>query len=97
MRRPKGGVRQLTKASVNEWAGQGLNFNAVAPGCVVTENTQALQDDPARSKEILDRIPQGRWGTPKDFAGPAIFLASSASDYVNSEFSWLTADGWADE
>ena len=97
MRRPKGGVRQLTKASVNEWAGQGLNFNAVAPGCVATDSTQALQDDLARSKEILDRIPQGRWGTPEDFAGPAIFLASSASDYVNSEFSWLTADGWADE
>ena len=97
MRRPKGGVRQLTKASVNEWAGQGLNFNAVAPGCVATENTQALQDDPARSKEILERIPQGLWGTPEDFGGPIVFLASSASDYVKVEFSWLTADGRSDE
>jgi 2-deoxy-D-gluconate 3-dehydrogenase len=87
----KGGVGQLTKALANEWAGQGLNVNAVAPGCVATDNTQLLQDDLARSKAILERIPQGRWGTPQDFAGPVVFLASSASDYVNGEI--LVVDG----
>ena len=87
----KGGIGQLTKALANEWAGKGINVNAIAPGYIATDNTQALQDDPERSKAILDRIPQGRWGTPEDFAGPAVFLASSASDYVNGEI--LTVDG----
>jgi 2-deoxy-D-gluconate 3-dehydrogenase len=87
----KGGVGQLTKALANEWAGQGLNVNAVAPGYIATDNTQLLQDDLARSKAILERIPQGRWGTPQDFAGPVVFLASSASDYVNGEI--LVVDG----
>lgn len=87
----KGGIGQLTKALANEWAGQGLNVNAIAPGYIATDNTQALQDDPDRSQAILSRIPQGRWGTPADFAGPAVFLASSASDYVNGEI--LTVDG----
>ena len=87
----KGGIGQLTKALANEWAPHGINVNAIAPGYVATDNTQALQDDPQRSKSILERIPQGRWGTPQDFAGPAVFLASSASDYVNGEI--LVVDG----
>jgi 2-deoxy-D-gluconate 3-dehydrogenase len=87
----KGGIGQLTKALANEWAPHGVNVNAIAPGYIATDNTQALQDDPNRSKAILERIPQGRWGTPRDFAGPAVFLASSASDYVNGEI--LVVDG----
>jgi 2-deoxy-D-gluconate 3-dehydrogenase len=87
----KGGIGQLTKALANEWAPQGINVNAIAPGYIATDNTQALQDDAARSKSILERIPQGRWGTPQDFAGPVVFLASSASDYVNGEI--LVVDG----
>ncbi len=87
----KGGIAQLTKALANEWAGKGVNVNAIAPGYVATDNTQALQDDEARYKAILERIPQGRWGTPEDFGGPAVFLASSASDYVNGEI--LVVDG----
>lgn len=87
----KGGIGQLTKALSNEWAPLGLNVNAIAPGYIATDNTQALQDDAARSKSILERIPQGRWGTPADFAGPVVFLASSASDYVNGEI--LVVDG----
>nr|WP_280520653.1 SDR family oxidoreductase [Phaeobacter sp. J2-8] len=87
----KGGIGQLTKALANEWAGKGVNVNAIAPGYIATDNTQALQDDPDRSKSILERIPAGRWGTPQDFAGPAVFLASPASDYVNGEI--LVVDG----
>ncbi len=87
----KGGIGQLTKALANEWAGQGVQVNAIAPGYIATDNTQALQDDAARSKSILERIPAGRWGKPEDFAGPAVFLASEASNYVNGEI--LTVDG----
>ncbi|WP_420329006.1 SDR family oxidoreductase [Mameliella sp.] len=87
----KGGIGQLTKALANEWAGKGVNVNAIAPGYIATDNTQALQDNPDRSKSILERIPQGRWGTPQDFAGPAVFLSSAASDYVNGEI--LVVDG----
>lgn len=87
----KGGIGQLTKALANEWAGKGVNVNAIAPGYVATDNTQALQEDAERSNQILGRIPQGRWGTPRDFAGPVVFLASSASDYVNGEI--LVVDG----
>lgn len=87
----KGGIGQLTKAFANEWAAKGVNVNAIAPGYIATDNTQALQDDPDRSKSILERIPAGRWGRPEDFAGPAVFLASSASDYVCGEI--LTVDG----
>ena len=87
----KGGIGQLTKALSNEWAGRGVNVNALAPGYIATDNTQALQDDPARSKSILERIPAGRWGRPEDFAGPVVFLASAASNYVNGEI--LTVDG----
>ena len=87
----KGGIGQLTKALANEWAAHGVNVNAIAPGYIATDNTEALRNDTARYTAILERIPQGRWGTPKDFAGPAVFLASSASDYVNGEI--LTVDG----
>lgn len=87
----KGAIGQLTKALANEWAGQGVNVNAIAPGYIATDNTQALQDDPVRSKSILERIPAGRWGEPADFGGPAVFLASSASDYVHGTV--LTVDG----
>ena len=87
----KGGIGQLTKALANEWGGQGVNVNAIAPGYIKTDNTEALQNDEVRYKAILDRIPQGRWGTPEDFAGPVVFLASAASDYVNGEI--LVVDG----
>ncbi|WP_108502581.1 SDR family oxidoreductase [Paracoccus indicus] len=87
----KGGIGQLTKALANEWSDKGVNVNAIAPGYIATDNTQALQDDEARSKAILERIPRGRWGTPRDFAGPVVFLASAASDYVNGEI--LVVDG----
>ena len=87
----KGGVGQVTRALANEWASRGVNVNAIAPGYVETDNTAALQADPARYRAILDRIPAGRWGQPADFAGPAVFLASSASDYVHGEI--LTVDG----
>lgn len=87
----KGGIAQLTKALANEWAPQGVNVNAIAPGYVRTDNTQALQDDLERSREILSRIPAGRWAEPEDFKGPIVFLASSASDYVHGHV--LTVDG----
>lgn len=89
----KGGIGQLTKALANEWAPLGLNVNAIAPGYIATDNTEALRNDAARYAAILDRIPQGRWGTPEDFAGPVVFLASSASDYVNGEIV-VVDGGW---
>jgi 2-deoxy-D-gluconate 3-dehydrogenase len=79
----KGGVALLTKALANEWAASGVNVNAIAPGYIRTDNTRALQDDPARSEDILRRIPAGRWGEPSDLEGAFLFLASSASDYVH--------------
>jgi len=79
----KSAVAGLTKALANEWAPAGVNVNAIAPGYIATDNTQALQDDAARSRSILDRIPAGRWGRPADLAGATVFLASPASDYVN--------------
>lgn len=79
----KSGIAGLTKALANEWAPRGVNVNAIAPGYIATDNTQALQDDPARSAAILDRIPAGRWGQATDLGGAAVFLASAASDYVN--------------
>ncbi|HEX8329987.1 MAG TPA: SDR family oxidoreductase [Hymenobacter sp.] len=87
----KGGVGSLVKALANEWAGRGVNVNAIAPGYVATDNTAALRQDPDRSASILGRIPAGRWGTPDDFKGPAVFLASAASDYVHGTI--LTVDG----
>lgn len=87
----KGAVAQITKALANEWASQGININAIAPGYMATDNTKALRADAARSKAILDRIPAGRWGTPEDLADVAVFLASPASDYVNGHV--LVVDG----
>jgi 2-deoxy-D-gluconate 3-dehydrogenase len=79
----KSGVAGLTKALANEWAPHGVNVNAVVPGYIATDNTQALRDDPTRNQAILERIPAGRWGRPDDLAGATVFLASAASDYVN--------------
>ncbi len=87
----KGGIGQLTKALANEWAGQGVNVNAIAPGYIATDNTEALRNDPERAASILGRIPAGRWGEPADFAGPVVFLASDAARYVHGEI--LTVDG----
>ena len=79
----KSGLVGLTRALSNEWAGLGVNVNAIAPGYIATDNTQALRDDPDRSRSILERIPAQRWGRASDLAGATVFLASSASDYVN--------------
>ena len=87
----KGGVAQLTKALANEWAGKGINVNAIAPGYMRTDNTKALQQDETRNRQILERIPADRWGEPSDIVGPAVFLASRASDYVNGHV--LVVDG----
>ncbi len=87
----KGAVGSLVKAFANEWAGKGIHVNAIAPGYIATDNTAALRADEERSTAILSRIPAGRWGTPEDFQGPAVFLASAASDYVHGTI--LTVDG----
>jgi 2-dehydro-3-deoxy-D-gluconate 5-dehydrogenase len=87
----KGGLVQLTKALANEWAAKGINVNAIAPGYMATDNTTALQNDAVRNRQILDRIPAGRWGQPSDLAGAAVFLCSSASDYVHGHV--LVVDG----
>jgi 2-dehydro-3-deoxy-D-gluconate 5-dehydrogenase len=87
----KGGVAQLTKALANEWAVKGVNVNAIAPGYIETDNTAALRADETRARQILERIPAGRWGTPHDLAGAFVFLASSASDYVHGAV--LPVDG----
>jgi 2-dehydro-3-deoxy-D-gluconate 5-dehydrogenase len=87
----KGAIGQLTKALANEWAGKGVQVNAIAPGYIATDNTTALRADPVRNPAILARIPAGRWGVPDDFKGAAVFLASRASDYVNG--SILVVDG----
>jgi 2-deoxy-D-gluconate 3-dehydrogenase len=87
----KGAVAQLTKAMANEWASVGINVNAIAPGYMVTANTAALREDPVRSRQILERIPAGRWGNPKDIAGAAVFLSSPASDYIHGHV--LVVDG----
>lgn len=89
----KGGIGQLTMALANEWAGQGVNVNAIAPGYIATDNTQALRDDPKRSEQILTRIPAGRWGKPEDFKGPVVFLASNAANYVHGTVL-LVDGGW---
>jgi 2-dehydro-3-deoxy-D-gluconate 5-dehydrogenase len=87
----KAGIGSLTKALANEWAGKGVNVNAIAPGYIATDNTAALQKDEARSASILSRIPAGRWGNPDDLKGTTVFLASSASDYIHGTI--LTVDG----
>jgi 2-dehydro-3-deoxy-D-gluconate 5-dehydrogenase len=87
----KGAIGSLVKALANEWAGKGVNVNAIAPGYISTDNTEALRNDPERSTSIMSRIPAGRWGETQDFKGPAVFLASSASDYVHGTI--LVVDG----
>jgi 2-deoxy-D-gluconate 3-dehydrogenase len=87
----KGGLGSLVKALSNEWAARGVQVNAIAPGYVATDNTEALRNDPVRNPAILSRIPAGRWGQPEDFKGAVVFLASRASEYVSGEI--LTVDG----
>ena len=87
----KGGVAQLTKALANEWAPKNIQVNAIAPGYFATTNTEALQADETRNRQILERIPAARWGQPQDLAGAALFLSSAASDYVTGTI--LTVDG----
>src|SRR6201987_5125729 len=87
----KGGIAILTMALANEWASKGINVNAIAPGYMATDNTEATRQDPVPSRQLLDRIPAGRWGSPSDLAGAALFLCSSASDYVHGHV--LVADG----
>jgi 2-dehydro-3-deoxy-D-gluconate 5-dehydrogenase len=87
----KGGVAQLSKALANEWASKRINVNAIAPGYIATDNTVALRNDPVRSRQILERIPAARWGEPGDIAGAALFLCSSAADYVHGHV--LAVDG----
>jgi 2-deoxy-D-gluconate 3-dehydrogenase len=87
----KGGVGQLTKAFANEWAAKGVSVNAIAPGYMATDNTAALRANPERSRQVMERIPAGRWGCPDDLAGAVVFLASSASGYVHGHV--LAVDG----
>jgi 2-deoxy-D-gluconate 3-dehydrogenase len=89
----KGGVRTLTMLMANEWAKYRINANALAPGYMATDNTEALRADKDRSAAILDRIPAGRWGTPQDLAGAAVFLASPAADYING-YTLAIDGGW---
>ena len=87
----KGGVAQFTKALANEWASKNVNVNAIAPGYIATNNTAALRADETRSRQILERIPAGRWGSPEDIAGAAVFLCSDAARYVTGHV--LAVDG----
>ncbi|KAI8886120.1 putative 2-deoxy-D-gluconate 3-dehydrogenase [Backusella circina FSU 941] len=89
----KGGVAQVTKAFANEFAQHGINVNAIAPGYISTDLTQALENDPVRGKDIMARIPAQRWGKPEDLGGPVVFLASRASDYIHGEIL-LVDGGW---
>ncbi|MFP4137631.1 MAG: 2-dehydro-3-deoxy-D-gluconate 5-dehydrogenase KduD [Halomonas sp.] len=89
----KSGLLGLTRLLANEWAAHGITVNAIAPGYMATDNTQALREDPERSAEILGRIPAGRWGTPEDLAGAAIFLCSDAARYVNGH-ALVVDGGW---
>jgi 2-deoxy-D-gluconate 3-dehydrogenase len=87
----KGGVAQLTKALANEWASKGVNVNAIAPGYIKTDMTSAILNDPVRVAEFMDRLPAGKFGTPDDMAGAAVFLASEAASYIHGHI--LTVDG----
>ena len=87
----KSGLAGLTKLLANEWAAKGINVNAIAPGYISTANTAALQADEGRNRQILERIPEDRWGSPEDICGAAVFLASSAADYVQGHV--LAVDG----
>ena len=89
----KSGLAGLERAFANEWGSKGVNVNGMAPGYIATDNTQALRDDPERSRSILERIPAGRWGTADDLKGPVQFLASPASDYVNGTILFVDG-GW---
>lgn len=89
----KGAIGQLTMAFANEWAGKGVNVNAIAPGYIATDNTEALRNNPERAESILARIPAGRWGKPEDFAGPVVFLASEAANYMSGAVM-LVDGGW---
>ena len=89
----KSGVLGLTRLMANEWAGQNINVNAIAPGYMATDNTRQLRDDADRSKEILDHIPAGRWGVPDDLQGPVVFLASQAANYING-YTLAVDGGW---
>lgn len=89
----KSGVMGITRLMANEWAKYDINTNAIAPGYMATNNTQALREDPVRSKAILERIPAGRWGLPGDLAGPVVFLASDAANYVNG-YTLAVDGGW---
>jgi 2-deoxy-D-gluconate 3-dehydrogenase len=89
----KGGVAQLTKALANEWAARGINVNAIAPGYILTDNTAPLSRDKTRNRQILERIPAGRWGQPADVGGAAVFLCSAASDYVHGH-TLVVDGGW---
>ncbi|MEX2414504.1 MAG: 2-dehydro-3-deoxy-D-gluconate 5-dehydrogenase KduD [Paenibacillaceae bacterium] len=89
----KHAIAGITKALASEWASKGLNINAIAPGYMATANTKPLREDPMRSKQILDRIPAGRWGTPEDLKGPVVFLASEASNYMNGHIMCVDG-GW---
>ena len=87
----KSGIGGLTKLLANEWAGKGINVNAIAPGYIATNNTAALQADETRNRSILERIPAGKWGDPSDLGGAAVFLCSRAADYVQGHI--LAVDG----
>lgn len=89
----KSGVLGITRLLANEWAPQGINVNAIAPGYMATNNTQQLREDSERNQEIVDRIPAGRWGTPDDLKGPVVFLASPASDYIHG-YTLAVDGGW---
>ena len=89
----KGAIGSLVKALSNEWAGKGVCVNGIAPGYIATDNTKALRNNPERNQSILSRIPMDRWGTPNDFKGPAVFLASDAANYVSGEIL-LVDGGW---
>lgn len=89
----KGAIGQLTMAFSNEWASKGVQVNAIAPGYISTDNTEALRNDPGRSRSILSRIPAGRWGQPEDFKGPVVFLAAPASDYMTGTVM-VVDGGW---
>lgn len=89
----KSGIARIVMAFANEWAAKGVNINAIAPGYIATSNTKALREDPVRSKQILERIPAGRWGTPHDLVGAVVFLCSHAADYINGSII-LVDGGW---
>lgn len=89
----KGGIKQLTMSFANEWSSKGVTINAIAPGYIATDNTKALREDPVRNNAILERIPQGRWGTPEDLMGTVVFLSSDASNYLNGSVV-IVDGGW---